>query len=113
MYYIGYHGYDIEPINIYQIDNGYCDRLSFYGKAKIVETADELYLQSYNTLVCVYNKELKSFTRLWKGYSTTTMRHINAFVRHYCKLPGGGKAWWDKLQVGRVYLNSEMQTMQI
>lgn len=45
---------------------------SFYGKAKLVETDNELFLQSYDTLVC-YRNEKGEFKRLWDGYSPTTI----------------------------------------
>lgn len=68
---------------------------SFYGKAKLVETDNELFLQSYDTLVC-YRNEKGEFKRLWDGYSPTTMRHVDSFL-DYCGMQGGGKKWWDAL----------------
>lgn len=77
---------------------------SFWKKAYIIERDDGVVeLQSYNTIVCRFvddeNKACfhgmarKRFERLWAGYSATTMRHINAFLRYY-GFEGGGKAWW-------------------
>ena len=72
-------------------------RKSFYGKAKIIEYENgDVELLSYNTIVCrIHNG---SFQRVWNGYSATTMRHINAFLTFY-KIEGGGKTWWNALQI--------------
>lgn len=70
---------------------------SFYGKAKVSEYNNgDVYLISYSTLVArIHNGK---FEKLWDRYSATTMRHINSFLLFY-NLPGGGKLWWDKLEV--------------
>lgn len=73
---------------------------SFYGKAKVLELdSGEIVLQSYDTFVCKITESGK-FVRLWSGHSVTTMRHINSFLRRF-NIPGGGKAWWDALPVGK------------
>lgn len=72
-------------------------RKSFYGKAQAVRLDDGAVLcRSYNTIVA--RLENGRFIRTWDGYSATTMRHINAFLRAF-GIPGGGKAWWDSLPV--------------
>lgn len=93
MYYINnYCFYGINPVKIY--DCPCYDRKSFYGKAKIIEDEQgEIFLQSYDTIVCYINKN-KKFVRLWNGYSSTTMRHINSFLR-FVGISGGGKSWWN------------------
>lgn len=72
------------------------NRKSFYGKALVYEADDGTKtLRSYQTAVCRVTPD-DVFHRMWGGYSATTMRHINAFLRLY-GIPGGGKAWWDKI----------------
>lgn len=80
--------FELKPIN---------GRKSFYGKAVAIEQDNgEIALKSYNTIVAkIVNGEFK---RLWWGYSQTTMSHINAFIDAY-GISGGGKAWWDSLEV--------------
>lgn len=78
----------------------YDTRKSFYGKAKVEERKDFCILFSYDTPVCKYNKKNRLFTRLWGGYSATTMRHVNSFLYHY-SLPWGDKKWWTSLEVGK------------
>ena len=71
---------------------------SFYGKAKVIETENgEKVLQSYNTEVCKISCN-GEFVRMWEGYSTTTMRHVNSFLSFF-GISGGSKAWWEAQSV--------------
>ena len=96
MYTINRHSfYGINPERVFELP---CyDRKSFYGKAKVIECKEGRYLQSYDTLVCFVSYG-GSFEKLWDGYSATTMRHINAFMR-FIGWNVGGKKWWDSLEV--------------
>lgn len=78
----------------------YDGRKSFYGKAHVIETQEGRYLQSYNTIVCFLSYG-GTFTRLWEGYSATTMRHINSFMQFVGLFQYGGKKWWDSLEVDK------------
>lgn len=82
---------------IYDLPNIGDRRRSFYGKAIIVEDENGTTLLSYCTPVCRLNND-GTFIRLWSGYSMTTMRHINSFLKFF-NLPGGGKSWWDALPI--------------
>ena len=84
-------------MNIYDLPC-YDNRKSFYGKAKVLENGAKYTLYSYETPVIEYNKKTGEIERLWDGYSLTTMRHVNSFLRHFY-LKGGGKKWWDSLAV--------------
>ena len=67
---------------------------SFYGKAVVTERDGETILRSYKTDVCkIVDGKLY---KLWNGYSSTTMKHVQAFCDHY-GIENGGKAWWDSL----------------
>ena len=79
------------------------DRKSFYGKAQVIYSGNDIFLQSYNTIVCgIVNDQ---FERYWPGYSCTTMRHINSFIIAFSHkavnvtCESGGKKWWQSLQV--------------
>ena len=64
---------------------------SFYRKAYVLEREDGTkILLSYNTIVASIHPD-GTILRHWGGYSATTMRHINSFIRG---LSGGGKKWW-------------------
>ena len=81
-------------MNVFELmpDN---NRKSFYGRALVYVTDDGTKtLRSYQTAVCRVTPD-GVFHRMWSGYSATTMRHVNAFLKLY-GIPGGGKAWWDK-----------------
>lgn len=84
---------DLEKIEFISDLTCYDTHKSFYGKAKLVFTKNEVFLCSYNTLVCKIDKH-GIFVRLWNGYSATTMRHVNSFL-HTFHISGGGKKWWD------------------
>lgn len=80
--------YELKPIN---------GRKSFYGKTHVIEKDNgDIELQSYNTIVARIRN--RKFERLWSGYSQTTMNHINSFINTF-GIDGGGKAWWDSLEV--------------
>ena len=80
--------FELKPIN---------NRKSFYGKAEAIEKDNgDIELRSYNTIVARISNG--KFERLWSGYSQTTMNHINAFISLY-GISGGGKAWWESLEV--------------
>ena len=82
-------------MKIYELSPLGNDRVkSYYSKARVIERDNgETVLQSYNTEVCKITKS-GEFVRLWDGYSVTTMRHVNSFLRLF-NIAGGGKAWWD------------------
>lgn len=80
--------YELRPTN---------NRKSFYGKATIIERNNgDVELKSYDTIVARIRNGC--FQRLWDGYSMTTMNHINSFIDTY-GISGGGKAWWQSLEV--------------
>lgn len=80
--------FELRPIN---------GRKSFYGKAEAIEKDNgDIELRSYSTIVARIRNG--KFERLWSGYSATTMNHINSFIDTY-GIDGGGKAWWDSLEV--------------
>ena len=73
------------------------NRKSFYGKATIIEKDNgDIELKSYNTIVARIRNG--NFERLWSGYSVTTMNHVNSFIDTF-GIHGGGKAWWNSLEV--------------
>ena len=81
----------------------YDSRKSFYGKAHVLEDSNgNIYLKSYNTLVCSIDAN-GHFHRLWSGYSATTQRHINSFIIEYRLSPVyAGKKHWESMEVETV-----------
>lgn len=71
---------------------------SFYNKATVRNNGREYVLESYGTPVCAVRDG--QVLRLWSGYSATTMRHVNSFIRQYADITvAGGKKWWDAQRV--------------
>lgn len=80
--------YELKPTN---------GRKSFYNKAEVIERENgDIELKSYQTIVARIRNG--KFERLWSGYSATTMNHINSFLDAF-GISGGGKAWWNSLEV--------------
>lgn len=91
---------NIVSISDYELER-FCDRQSFYGKASILTSGKGMnYLKSYDTIVC-YTDTKGRFHRTWDGYSSTSMRHINAFCKAM-NINGGGKKWWEELKVEKI-----------
>lgn len=58
----------------------YDSRQSFYGKAKVVEIENDVFLVSYDTVVAFYNREIK-VPKVYDTYGATTLRHIKEFLK--------------------------------
>lgn len=52
-------------------------------RAIILDTGDSVILRSYYTDVCEIEKSTLKFTKLWSGFSNTTLKHINLFRKRY------------------------------
>ena len=69
---------------------------SFYGKAIVsLSATGAKTLYSYGTPVASINSD-GTFDRLWRGYSVTTMKHINSF-RETFGLSKLSKSEWESL----------------
>ena len=53
---------------------------SFYGKAKVFEIENDVFLMSYDTIVAFFNRDTK-IARVMDTYSATTLRHIKEFLK--------------------------------
>ena len=53
---------------------------SFYGKAKVFEIENDIFLMSYDTVVAFYNRSAK-IAHVYDTYSATTLRHIKEFLK--------------------------------
>lgn len=88
----GEYFYEIKELKaIYDSHN------SFYKKALTIHHncgEKEIYLVSYDTVVCSFSPVL-GFARYWGGYSATTMRHINEFRQQLGLHPLSKKDWMN------------------
>lgn len=53
---------------------------SFYGKAKVVEIENDVFLVSYDTIVAFFNRDTK-VAKVIDTYNATTLRHIKEFLK--------------------------------
>ena len=53
---------------------------SFYGKAKVIEIENDVFLMSYDTIVAFFNRDTK-IAKVIDTYSATTLRHIKEFLK--------------------------------
>lgn len=74
----------------------FSNQKSFYGKAIVLRTNEELMLQSYNTIVCGTKRDGK-LIKYWDGYSVTSMKHIKEFAKQFCRGLEVNKKEWDNL----------------
>lgn len=72
--------YPNSNISIMELCPYYDSAQSFYGKAKVIEIENDVFLISYDTIVAFYNRETK-IAEVVDTYSATTLRHIKEFLR--------------------------------
>lgn len=73
------------------------------GKARFKNVNGTVYLESYYTNVLAYDVANDTLTRLWDGYSKTTMRHVDEFLAMlaiYGVCISSKRAWSD-MPVGK------------
>lgn len=89
--------YPNSNVRIMELCPYYDSAQSFYGKAKVIEIENDVFLVSYDTIVAFYNRETK-IAEVVDTYSATTLRHIKEFLRQ-----NGFKAETKK-QIERDYM---------
>jgi hypothetical protein len=89
--------YPNSNVRIMELCPYYDSAQSFYGKAKVIEIENDVFLLSYETIVAFYNRETK-IAKVVDTYSATTLRHIKEFLRQ-----SGFKAETKK-QIERDYM---------
>ena len=67
-------------ISIMELCPYYDSAKSFYGKAKVIEIENDVFLVSYDTIVAFYNRGAK-IAQVFDTYSATTLRHIKEFLK--------------------------------
>lgn len=50
------------------------------NRAVTIETENEIFLQSYDTLIVRKDKKTGEIVKLWNDYTKTTLKHINTFL---------------------------------
>lgn len=67
-------------ISIMELCPYYDSAKSFYGKAKVIEIENDVFLVSYDTIVAFFNRDTK-VAKVIDTYSATTLRHIKEFLK--------------------------------
>lgn len=67
-------------ISIMELCPYYDSAKSFYGKARVIEIENDVFLVSYETIVAFFNRETK-IAQVVDTFSPTTLRHIKEFLR--------------------------------
>ena len=67
-------------ISIMELCPYYDSAQSFYGKARVIEIENDVFLVSYETVVAFFNRETK-IAQVVDTFSPTTLRHIKEFLR--------------------------------
>ncbi len=80
----------------------------FYGQCRAFQINNTVFLQSYRTLVAFYDKDTHQFY-IDGLYSTTTRRHINAFLQEYA---GIASFVPYKAYVGKALINSRNNSIE-
>lgn len=62
------------------------------NRAIIIDDGEKLFLQSYDTLILSVDTFTGDIKKLWDGYSVTTLKHVNEFLRAF-GLSFNKKAW--------------------
>lgn len=62
------------------------------NRAITIATDNEIFLQSYDTLILSLNTNTGEVKKLWDGFSTTTLKHINEFLSAF-GLSFNKKSW--------------------
>lgn len=94
-----------EVINNSRIDGKVTILPDSHKRAIRIETETEVYLQSYDTLIIRIDKVKQTATKLWYGYSATTMKHINEFMYEFTgALNTFNKKEWEKFKEFEVYI---------
>jgi hypothetical protein len=72
--------YSNSNVTIMELCPYYDSAQSFYGKAKVIEIENDVFLLSYETIVAFYNRSAK-IAQVYDTYSATTLRHIKEFLK--------------------------------
>lgn len=93
--------YPNKSFTIMELCPYYDSRKSFYGKAKVIEIENDVFLISYDTIVAFFNRDAK-VAQVYGTYSATTLRHIKEFLKQ-----SGFKAK-SKKQIENDYMKREV-----
>ena len=66
-----------------------------YNRALIIKDGNTVYLQSYDTVILSVDLLTGEIKKMWHGYTVTTLKHINTFLKSFNGLQFNKKTWLD------------------
>lgn len=63
------------------------------NRALIIKDGNTVYLQSYDTLILSVNIATGTIKKMWDGYTATTLKHVNAFLKGFNGQQFNKKTW--------------------
>ena len=69
------------------------------NRAVVIKDGNTVYLQSYDTIVLSVDILTGKIKKLWDGYTATTLKHVNAFLKGFNGQQFNKKAWENFTEV--------------
>ena len=69
------------------------------NRAVVIKDGNTVYLQSYDTIILSVNIATGKIKKLWDGYTATTLKHVNAFLKGFNGQQFNKKSWENFTEV--------------
>ena len=69
------------------------------NRALVIKDGNTVYLQSYDTIVLSVDILTGTIEKLWNGYTATTLKHVNAFLKGFNGQQFNKKTWENFTEV--------------
>ena len=69
------------------------------NRAVVIKDGNTVYLQSYDTIVLSVDILTGTIKKLWDGYTATTLKHVNAFLKGFNGQQFNKKTWENFTEV--------------
>ena len=69
------------------------------NRAVVIKDGNTVYLQSYDTIVLSVDILTGTIKKMWDGYTATTLKHVNAFLKGFNGLQFNKKSWENFTEV--------------
>lgn len=69
------------------------------NRALVIKDGNTVYLQSYDTIILSVDISTGTIKKMWDGYTATTLKHVNAFLKGFNGLQFNKKSWENFTEV--------------
>ena len=69
------------------------------NRAVVIKDGNMVYLQSYDTIVLSVDILTGTIKKMWDGYTATTLKHVNAFLKGFNGQQFNKKSWENFTEV--------------